>query len=277
MALGMALLTFLVVFAGAQTARPKIAPPEFKREFEEDAAGLRQWKAFDVTCDHCKGVKVQVCDHCKDSKLPVCQECKGEKRASCRPCGGKGKLPDPMVELACPYCWGSSWYVCGLCNSWGFMNISEVETKCGACKQKGMIPCGACNGERRVASAKFGKKGVGEASAKELKELLEKLRESLAALEKFEPESNPSKSMKAFSKTVVSLERELKVVKDMQKLLDDVLKGIKSHGAAYTMFEEQLTTQFLIFKDRTVYLLQHQIRAAEQSLERAEFNESKAK
>ena len=59
------------------------------------------------------------------------------------------------------------------------------------------------------------------------------------------------------------------------KLLDDVLKGIKSHGAGYTGFEEDLTTQFLIFKDRTVYLLQHQIRAAEQSLERATFNESK--
>ncbi len=211
-ALGIALLTALVAFAGAQTARPKIPPPDFKREVVVDAAGLQQWKAFDVTCDHCKGAKVHICDHCKDSKLPVCQECKGEKRATCRPCGGKGKLPDPMVELACPYCWGSSWYACALCNSWGHLSVEGAETKCGACKQKGLIPCGACNAERRVATAKLGKKGVGEAGSKELNELLAKLRESLAALEKFEPETNPSKTMKAFAKTVAPLERELKVI-----------------------------------------------------------------
>lgn len=272
--LGLAVCLALGAIAVAQTARPKIPAPEFKREVEVDAAGLQQWKAFDVTCEHCKGAKSHICEHCKDSKLPVCQECKGEKRAPCRPCGAKGKLPDPLLELACPYCWGSAWYVCGLCNSWGYLSIDNVDTKCGACKQKGMIPCGACSAERRVASVKLGKKGVGEAGSKELKELLDKLHASLAELEKFEPESNPSKNQKTIAKIVAPLERDLRVLKDMQKQLDDVLKGVKSHGAAYSGFEERLMTQFLIFKDRTVYLLQHQIRAAEQSFERALFNES---
>jgi hypothetical protein len=135
------LLALLCTFVAAASpqARPKIPPPDFVRECDVDAAGLRQWKAFDPDCTHCKGVKSHVCEHCKDSPVPICLECDGKKRATCRPCGGKGKLPDPLVELACPYCWGSSWYACGLCNSFGYMTIDGVETKCGACKQKGLL------------------------------------------------------------------------------------------------------------------------------------------
>ncbi|MEO6708366.1 MAG: hypothetical protein ABIP42_02250 [Planctomycetota bacterium] len=271
--LGMALLCALGAFA--QQTRAKIPPPDFKREWEADAAGLRQWKAFDVPCVSCKGVKSQVCEHCKDTQFPLCLECDGKKHTTCRTCGGKGKMPDPLVDLACPYCSGSSWYTCEMCNGWGFMKIDSVDTKCGACKQKGLLKCQACNGQRRVETIKVAKKGVGEASAKDLTESLKKLHAAQDALEKFEPDSNPSRSQKAFAKALEPVERDLKAIKDMQKMLDDVLKGVNGFGAAYSGFVEHQTQQFLLFKDRTNYLLQHQIRAAEQSLERAEFNESK--
>ncbi len=273
-AVGIALCSLLAAVAHAQ-ARPKIAPPDFKRETVLDVEGLRQWAPFEVTCTHCKGVKSQICEHCKETKLPICNECEGEKRATCRPCAGKGKLPDPLLELACPYCEGSTWYPCGLCNSFGSLTVEGLETKCGACKQKGLLKCGACSGKRRVDVVKVGKKGVGELGTKELKPLLEGLKATLAALEKYEPESNPSKSAKALAKVLEPVERDLKVVKDMQKMLDDVLKGVKSYGAGYAGFEAGMLQQFLVFKDRTVFLLQHQVRATEQALERAEFNESK--
>lgn len=275
LALGIALLTGLVAVAEAVQARPKIPPPDFKREYDVDAAGLRQWKAFDVTCPQCKGTKNFECMHCKDAKFAICLECDGKKHTTCRVCGGKGKLPDPMLELACPYCSGSSWYPCGLCNSFGVLQVDGVDTKCGACKQKGLLKCLACNGARRVDTIKVGKKGVGECTSKELKDLLEKLRASQDAMEKFDPDPNPSKAMKAFVKALEPVEKDLKVVKDAEKMLDEVLKGVKSYGAGYSKYQEDLIQQFLVFKDRSVFLLQHQIRAAEQSLERAEFNETK--
>jgi hypothetical protein len=274
---GFALLSAIVAVGSAQTTRPKIPPPDFKRESAPDAAGLKQWKPFDVDCPQCKGTKNFTCEHCKDTKFPTCLECDGSKRAPCRLCCGKGKLPDPLVEQQCPYCWGSSWYPCELCNGWGFMKIDGADTKCGACKQKGLVKCIACGGQRHTESAKVGKQGVGEASAKDLRELLVRLRAAQAALDKFEPDANVSKSSKAFVKLLEPIEKDLKVVKDMEKMLDESLKGVKSYGAGYSGYEEHLLAQFLTFKDRTVFLLQYQVRAAEQSLERAEFNESKPK
>jgi hypothetical protein len=268
-------LAFVALASAQQSTRPKIPPPDFKRECDTDAAGLKQWKPFDVECPACKGTKFTECLHCKDTKFPMCLECDGKHRATCRTCGGRGKLPDPLLELACPYCEGSSWYPCGLCNGFGILKIDGAETKCGACKQKGLLKCIACAGTRRVETIKVGKKPVGEAAAKDLRELLEKLKASLAEMEKFEPEENPSKSIKAFNKILEPLERDYKVAKDVEKMLDETLKGVKSYGAGYTSYAENLKGQFLVFKDRTVFLLQHQVRAAEQSLARAEANETK--
>ena len=275
--LGVALLSAIVAMGSAQSTRPKIPPPDFKRECDVDAAGLKQFKPFDVECPQCKGTKVFTCEHCKDTKFPICLECDGSKRAACRLCGAKGKLPDPLLALACPYCWGSTWFPCEMCNGFGFMKIDDVDTKCGACKQKGLLKCTVCGGTRRVDTVKFGKLTLPEAGAKDLRELLERLRASQAALEKFEPEANTSKALKAFADALKPAEKDLKVLKEMEKMLDEALKGVKSFGAAYSGYEEHLTHQILIFKDRTAFLLQHQIRAAEQCLERAEFNESKAK
>jgi hypothetical protein len=276
-ALCLALLSVLASVTAAQTVRPKIPPPDFKRECDVDAAGLRQWKPFDVPCPQCKGMKEFVCEHCKDIKLNItCLECDGKKRAPCRICAEKGKLPDPLVELACPYCLGSTWYPCGICNSFGSLKVDNVDTKCGACKQKGLLKCLVCDGKRRLETIKVGKKAVGEAGAKDLKEVLVKLHASLDELEKFEPDANPSKAAKALAKILEPLEKDLKAVKDMEKMLEEVLKGIKSYGAGYQAYEEDLKDQYFVFKDRTVFLLQHQIRAAEQSLERAEFNEAHA-
>lgn len=267
------LCSTLVAFAAQ--ARPKIPPPDFVREWELDADGHRQWKPFALACPHCKGVKSHVCEHCKESAVPICLECDGKKRATCRVCAGKDKLPDPLLELACPYCFGSAWIPCGLCNSFGFMTIDGVETKCGACKQKGLLKCGACKGTRRVGTLKLAKKPVGEASVKDLEAALVTLKGALEGLDKFEPDANPSKSQKAFAKVLEPLEKDLPVIKDMQAMLEELLKGVKSYGAAYSGFEERLKQQFFVFEDRTVFLLQHQIRAAEQSLERARFNEAK--
>jgi hypothetical protein len=275
-ALGVAFVLACIVSARAQqSVRPKIPPPDFQRECEADAAGLLQWKPYDVECPQCKGVKSYVCQHCKDTPFPICQECDGEKRAPCRVCGGRGKMPDPLVELACPFCQGSAWYPCGLCNGFGTLKVDQAETKCGACKQKGLFECTACAGTRRVDAVKIKKKGVGEASAKDLEELLVRLRASASALDRFEPETNPAKSQKAFAKALEPIEHDLEVVEDVEKMLDAALKGLKSYGAGYTSYEENLKGQFFLFKDRSVFLLQHQIRAAEQSLERARANQAK--
>ena len=287
----LALAVALVLPSPAAQNRPKIPPPDFEREWELDDDGLRHWKPYEVVCPHCKGSKQQACEHCKLLKeakvtttILICRECadpddellKPTGRTTCRVCTGTGKLLDPLVELVCPYCWGSSWYLCGLCNSKGSFSVTGagVPTKCGACKQKGMLECTACDQERRVAVIKVGRKGVGEASAKDLREELTKLQEVLEELETFEPEDNPSKASKALSKILAPVARNLKVSKDMQAMLEQVLKGIKSYGAGYTGYKEDLIYQYFIFKDRTVYLLQFQIRLLEQCLELAEFNES---
>jgi hypothetical protein len=184
-------------------------------------------------------------------------------------------MPDPLVELACPYCWGSTWYPCGLCNSWGYLTVEGKETKCGACKQQGLLACLACDGQRRVPVMKIGRKGPGEASAKDLREALEDLQATLTALEAWQPEANPSRSAKSFGKVFDPVERDLKVTKSMQDMLESVLKGVKSYGAGYANYEDRLIHQFLVFQDRSVYLLQHQIRLVEQCLALAEFNETK--
>jgi hypothetical protein len=275
--LALALSCVSALAAVAAQARPKIPPPDFTRESEEDAAGLKQWKKLDVDCPNCKGAKSYVCEHCKDySNLEICRECDMTKRATCRTCAGKGKIPDPIVEMACPYCWGSTWYVCGLCNSFGYITVGEQRTACGACKEKGLLECVACAKKRRVDTVRIGKKNPGEATAKELQETLDKLQESMKLLEAYEPDKNPSKAMKDFVKTLEPVKRELKIAKDVQTMLDEVVKGLRSYGAGYQSYEENLMHQFLVFKDRTVFLLQHQIRAVEQSLERAKFNESKS-
>jgi hypothetical protein len=192
-----------------------------------DAAGLRQWKAFELTCTHCKGTKTHVCEHCKDAAYPVCLECDGTKRAICRTCAGTGSMPDPLVELACPYCWGSTWYTCGLCNGFGSLEVDGTPTKCGACKEQGLIACTACKGKRRVAVASVGRKSPSEASAADLREARALFAETLATLQAFEPDKNPSKSLKDFSKAVSTAAKDLKVVKDMQSLFNE---GVKSSG-----------------------------------------------
>lgn len=261
--------------ASAQN-RPKIPPPDFEREWELNEAGERQWKEFDVTCTHCKGAKSHICQHCDGSStLTICRECDMTKRAPCRVCAGTGKMADPLVELICPICDGSSWIVCGLCNSFGKLTVAEKEVKCGSCKQKGMYECSACDGERRIAVMKVGRKGPGAAKAKDLREALESLNETLAALERYQPDPNPSRSFKEFTKVFEPLGRNLKATKGMQEQLDQVLKGVKSYGAGYANFEDRLIHQFLVWQDRNVYLMQHQIRLMEQCLELAEFNETK--
>lgn len=274
LALGVALLAALAPPASAQN-RPKIPAPELQREWEVDADGARQWKPYDVTCTHCKGAKSHVCENCKDVKLPICLECDGTQRATCRTCAGTGKMPDPLVELTCPYCWGSTWYRCGLCNSFGSFTVADKEVKCGACKQQGLLTCVACDGHRRVPVMKVGRKGPGEAKVKDLREALASLEEALAALEQFEPDGNPSRSAKAFAKTLDAVERDLKVTKGAQEMLESVLKGVKSYGAGYANYEDRLIHQFFVFKDRTVYLLQHQIALVKLCIELAEFNETR--
>jgi hypothetical protein len=95
-----------------------------------------------------------------------------------------------------------------------------------------------------------------------------------AALEKFEPDTNVSKANKAFEEIFKPIAKE-KVVKDMLKMLEDETKSVSNSGGSLSGNDERIKTQFFIFKDRTTFLLQHEIRAAEQALERAEFNESK--
>lgn len=271
-----ALLTTLVSTTPTSAqVRYKIPDPVIEREWEADAAGLWQWKAYDVKCPVCRGKKDPVCEGCKDSDKKVCMECDGKKTAPCRVCLGSTKLPDPLEELTCIYCIGSGWYPCGLCKGRGSYPVQgggSGEQKCGACKGNGSIRCQACKGKQRLPVVKVGRKGPAEASLEDLQDVRKILEEGLEAVKAFEPVGNESKGQKAFAQAIDKLGKILPATRGAKAMLSEVLKGLRK-GASYVGYDEWVRNQFVVFQDFTVYLLRHQILLVDLCAKRAEHNE----
>lgn len=268
-----AFFALLATTAPAQV-RYRIPEPQIERAEETDAEGLKQWKTLDEICTYCNGRKISKCGHCVDTELPTCAECDNKKEAPCRYCGGAGKKLDPLVELPCPYCVGAAWHDCALCKSRGSYPVQgggASEQKCGACKEKGAIPCTVCKGKRVIAVVKVGKKGPGYAKAEEIREAKEDLAKAKAAVEAYVP-AGKENSKKDLAKAVSKYQKMLPALKDMQGLLDETLNGLRK-GAGYVGYDEWLLNEFVVFKDRTIYLLKHQMLLLDLCLAHAEHNE----
>ena len=101
----------------------------------------------------------------------------------------------------------------------------------------------------------------------------EALAQCLTEMEAFEPKGRAKKSGEAFDKILKKPAKKFPALKGVvevrQALFDDLNRG----GPQYKGYEEAVTHQFLLFKDRTVYLLQYQLRVLDMCIERAEFNE----
>jgi hypothetical protein len=274
------LLALLAPLAPAQT-RERIPPPDFVRETVVDEAGLQQWKPYEVKCEPCRGLGEHECLGCKgnESMMPECTECDGTRRSVCRTCAGKKTLPDPLVELGCPFCKGSGWFNCGQCNGVGkFFQTDQAgnrtEMVCRGCDTKGRYECPGCEGTRRCPTVRIKKKQPGEAKLKDLQKLRVDLAKALEAFEELEPLDTGAKSLKLFEETAKPFGKKIPEVKSAAELLDTVLGGLRKVGSGYQGYEAKNTFQFLLIKDRTVFLLQHDLRAVDQAISREEHNAS---
>lgn len=276
--LALSLFAPFTPFATAQT-RERIPPPEFVREVVVDDAGLQQWKVVETKCEPCQGKGKHECLGCKGNEelMPNCTECDGERRAPCRTCAGAKVLPDPLVEMACPFCRGSGWFNCGQCNGVGMFfstdqNGNRTDVQCGACDKKGRYECMICDGKRHIPTVRVKKKHPGEAKPKDLVKLREDIAKCLEAITAFEPLDRAAKSLDLFEKTAKPFAKKRPELKQATALLERVLKGIRKVDAGYEGFEARNTHQILLMKDRTVYMLQHDLRAIDQSIARNEHN-----
>ena len=270
------LVAFLALAAPVSSgqSREKIPDPEFTRETVEDAKGLQQWKDINPECPTCRKAKILECLGCKGRNLPHCAECGGKKKAKCRTCAGTGRAPDPLKEMACIYCKGSAWYGCGLCGTDGIIQVKEQDdVKCGSCKGKGFFPCTVCKGKRRLPSVRVKRKDPGKAKLKDLLATQAQLKAGLAALEAWEPNDTISKNLKSLAALLAKPAKSATPLKDMQKLLEESLKGITRAGSMYQDYEADLAHQFMLFKDRSVYLIKYQLKVLELCITRLEHNE----
>jgi hypothetical protein len=284
LALAVVTLFVLLGFAVSQQTLEKVPTVDFTRETELDDKGLKQFKAYDVACEPCKGEGTTVCEGCKDREppLPNCTECTGKKRATCRTCAGKKKLHDPLLQLTCTFCKGSGWYDCALCGGRGIISEkgadgTTAEKPCGGCKKVGRFVCTPCGGERVLDTIRIRKKPALEASLAELRETRTELEAAMQELEPFEPLERASKTEKALAAMLTKPSKLVPALKDMQVLLEEVQDGLSRAGAGYTNFLENQRMEYLTFRNRAVHLLRHDIRVLDLCIERAEFNENVAK
>jgi hypothetical protein len=283
--LTLAIVTLFVLLglAVSQETLEKIPTVDFTRETEVDEKGLKQFKAYDVACEPCKGEGTTVCDGCRERDLPNCSECKGTKRATCRTCTGKKKLHDPLLHLTCTYCKGSGWYDCALCGGGGEIKETSsdgspaVEKPCGSCKKVGRFVCTPCEGKGVLETVRFKKKPAMEASLAELRETRAELEEYMKELEPFEPLERASKTDKALEALLAKPSKLIPAIKGMLALQEEVQKGLSRAGANYTNFLERQRIEYLTFRNRTVHLMRHDARVLDLCIERAEFNENVAK
>lgn len=272
--LSLAALFFLAAPAATAQSREKLPDPVVTRETVEDEKGLQQWKDEEVECPTCRRAKVVECPMCSGRELPSCPVCEGTKKATCNSCAGTGRFPDPLKEMPCIYCKGLAWYPCGLCGGDGIIQVKEqADVKCGSCKGVGFFPCSICNGTRRLPSVRVKRKDPGDAKLKDLQSVQADLQKSLAELEAWEPNDTVSKNLKSLSALLKEPAKSLLPLKDMQKMLEEVLKGLTRSGSMYQGYEAGLEHQFHVFQDRSVFLIKYQLEVLKLCIARLEHNE----
>jgi hypothetical protein len=274
------LCAITLLLAAAPTfaqSRAKIPPPEFVRETVADEAGRLQWAELKIKCEPCQGRGKAVCQGCDKIDYPGCQECKGEKRTRCRQCLGQKFYLDPIVEMNCRYCSASGWYNCGQCGGFGSFNVNRTDgsstpQKCGACKKKGRYKCIPCDGDGKLLVVRIKKKAPDIAKLKDLLAMKEIVDDVLQKFQDFEPHEKANKSLDMIEDIIKKPAKKLPELADMHELLETALKGLTKAGSGYANYEEKKTNQFLLMKDRTVYMLQHNARVLDQCTARAEHN-----
>jgi len=271
--LSLATLLFLAAPAATAQSREKLPDPVVARETVEDEKGLQQWKDEEVECPTCRKAKVVECPMCSGRELPSCPVCEGTKKATCYTCAGTGRSPDPLKEMPCIYCKGLAWYPCGLCGGGGVLRVKEAEVKCGSCKGTGFFPCTVCKGTRLLPSVRVKKKDPGDAKLKDLQQVQTELQETLAELEAWEASDTVSKNLKSLGTLLKDPAKSLPPLKDMQKELEEVLKGITRAGSMYLGYEANLLHQFQVFQDRSAYLIKYQLEVLKLCIARLEHNE----
>jgi hypothetical protein len=270
-------LLVLLTAAFAQQAREKIPDHRFERATVIDAEGLKQWAPWEQPCSVCKKVKQIDCPLCEGRESPNCIECGGDKRAVCRACAGTAKHPDPVVEIICAYCRGAGVYPCPQCWGAGFFKVanpdgSAKKLKCRGCKERGGFDCTPCDGTRLLQAVTVKRKPLGEAKLKDMRALREDLKETLDLIGEFRFERSHRKTEKSLQKLFKGPSKSFPVLADMLELLATVHKGYAKVGTGYESFSANLTHQFYIFIDRTVWLLRNQILLVDMEIARAEFN-----
>jgi len=276
-ALAVLLLLALGTTAFAAQTREKIPDHNFERETVIDDAGLQQWAPWDVPCPQCKAVKEIPCYVCGDTAREHCIICGGDQKSVCIMCTGTARVPDPVVEVACPYCRGIGVYPCAQCWGAGSFPVGQADgstkvEKCRGCKELGGFDCLPCEGTRLLPAIKIKKKLISEAKLKDVVKLREDLVRALAAFEAFEHEKNGRKTEKAFGKLVKKHSKSLPLLKEMFVLFEEMHKAYSKSAAGYEGYEKKLTKQFFLFEDRTIWLLRHQILLLDKEIARAEFN-----
>jgi len=276
-----ATLMLLTLVASALTlqSRDKIPDHEFERETVVDDAGLKQWAPWDMTCPQCKGVKEIPCYVCGDTAREHCIICGGDQKSVCSMCTGTARVPDPVVEVACPFCRGIGVYPCAQCWGAGSFPVNQADgsvkdEKCRGCKELGGFDCLPCGGTRRLASPTVKKKLLAEAAIKDRKAVRASLAKLLASLETFEHGSSARKTEKALGQLFKKYAKVFPVSKDMLELFAVVHKAFSKSASGYQGYDDNLARQFYIFQDRTTWLLRHQIFLLDVEIARAEFNES---
>lgn len=278
-ALAAFLLLALSASALVMQAREKIPDHEFERETVVDDEGLKQWAPYDVTCPQCKAVGEIECPLCKDRDMPNCPECGGDDRAVCRICAGAKRLPDPMVEIICPYCRGAGIYPCYQCWGRGEFGVSAADGSsrtepCRGCDEKGYWECLPCEGTRLVQTVEVGRDTLPEADLDDTKELREELQELLTKNEEFEHDERHRKTAKLLEQFWKRPARKTFPVLDpVMELFEEVRKGFRLSASGYEGFEGRLTHLFYTFQDRVTWHLRHQILVLDKEIERKEHNQ----
>jgi hypothetical protein len=268
---------FSLVICPSLTAqvRKKIPVPKIDRQWEEGEHGLWQWKRHEVKCGQCRGVGKRACEYCEKQDWPNCPACKGKKTTTCRVCAGTGKFPDPLISMMDPYCQGVGWHACILCGGDGSYPVQgggKKDQPCGSCKKIGSFPCQVCKGKHLIPVVKVGKKGIGNASSKELKKARKILQTAHDGLMKVSLTSKESKSIKAILKPLKKAAKIFPALKGMEKTMKANLKGIRK-GSAYTRYPEMVLSSLSHYQDQTLYVLRYQLLLIDLCMKRAEHNE----
>lgn len=284
------LALFALIFArtdlSAQQGQQKNPSAPVERKVVTGEAGMQQWAPYEApTCIRCKGSKTIECPTCKGAEFAVkCGECGTRKeprtkKAPCRLCAGEGKMPDPLVEAPCLGCFGSSRFPCFGCGGNGNYPVEgggKKRQKCAVCRGEGSLACSICKGKRRCDALSV-RKGLADASLKDLKAALELVEKALADIRAFQPTGvKARKELKAYQATLKAVTKVCKVARKASSAIKS-LQSLVSKMDQYRGFEDRKMRVFKTFADYNAFYFDHQLQALKLAIQRAEHNAEVAK